>query len=507
VPVLFVVKLFAASGGAASCGPPFSTACLALSPLAGALSVLFCYLIARRWFSDGVAGVAAGLIGIAGPLFLFSAMLTSYSHVYDTLCVSLTIWLSLRALDQPGSRARWAWAGLGVGACALQRISNEMFLLVPALCAFMAWRHRPLLLVEALAISAAASLCGVLPVLAIYKYLYGHYFTFTHGRYFLQLWQAHPWLLLFNPRGGLFMRSPILWLAVAGIYPLARRRELWYLSAPLAALFLLELWLSSAVMDWESSRRLLNTTPLFVLCAAAAIEKLSAWLSTPERLRRALALSAGVFFALPVLGMAYGAPRGQLAKSSNQEMEYGTSVASFWQMIDQGLGDLAIWPAELAFRVRYGLPMSAFQFASTPRYKRNAWTLAWEDRAFNFADPEQRHTLSGFRDARDGVQLVAPRGSFVFAAHWPYATHLIARARSTRPTPLKIGLRELGRGVVWFEPTAQVQGEFASYEYRVPEARWHTGLIELAIEAEPSAELVLSSIQLDDRAQRPPAFD
>jgi hypothetical protein len=507
LPVLELSKLFS-SNYASSCGPPWSTACLALSPLAGALTALFSYLVARRFFSDGVAGVATGLIVIAGPTFLFSTMLASYSHVYDALCVALLVWLSLRALDQPERRARWLLCGLVLGACTLQRISNEMFLLVPGVCAFLAWRHRPLLLLESWALVAVASLAGLLPMLGLYKYLYGHYFTFTHGRYFLQIWQPHPWLLLFNPRGGLFLRSPILWLSVAGAYSLAKRRALWHVTLPLLALLLVELWLSSAAVAWESSRRLLNATPLFVLCAAAAIEKLSGWLATPERLRRALALSVGAFFALPVLGMAFGSPRGEVPKSANQEKTYGTSVASFWHMIDLSVGDLAIWPAEIVFHARYGLPMSAFQFASNPRYQRNVWTLAWQDRTFNFADVEQRRTLTGFRDGRDGAVLSAPRGTFVFAAMWPFATHLVVHAHSARPTPLRIGTRELAHGVRWFESSGPVQGDaLASYEYRIPPGTWHTGLVELVFEADSVSELTIDSLQIDDRAPHLPAFD
>lgn len=493
-PVLRILRVvLGALPPRASCGGIFSTLVLGLSPLMGALAAWLCYRLARRWFPDGIAALAVALVVLAGPVFKIATCLPSYSHTCDALFVAALLVATARAHESPLQRRRWAWAALALAACVVQRLSNAMFALGPlvALTATLSSRRREGLFAAALI--GAATLAALGSYGALYQYLYGSPFVFTHGRYFLQLAHAHPFLLLFDEVQGVFVSAPALWLSVAGLGLALRDRGSRYLLIPLCVVAAIEFYLSSAALDWAPARRMANLSPLGVVLACYFLRYVASWSRLPAR---ALAAAAVVFaspFCLAALGWAWNAPRGHTTGDD----------------LFARLGRLAVLPAELGFSLRYHLPRDRFGDALIPRwYARSFRTLGWYRRDLPFNDARLTHLMNGFAPAAGGVKLTGPRGHLVFAAQWPFATH--ARLRVSGPSGAMVRLGE-GRALGeprWFGDAKPLLPVASNLEFALPPGEFSSGLNEFVFEVtgDDAHAAVLVSLILDDRAQRPPPF-
>ncbi len=476
-----------------SCGGRFSMLVLGLSPIMGALTAWLCYRLARRWFTDAIAALAVALVVLAGPVFKIATCLPSYSHTCDVLFVAALLVATARAEESPLQRRRWAWVALALGACIVQRLSNAMFALVPlvALAVTFSSRRREGLFAGALI--GAATLAALGSFGALYQYLYGSPFVFTHGRYFLQLAHAHPFLLLFDEVQGVFFSAPALWLSVAGLGLALRDRGSRHLLIPLCVIAALEFYLSSAALDWAPARRLANLSPLGVVLACHSLRYVATWSRLPAR---ALAAAAVIFaspFCLAALDWAWNAPRGHTTGDD----------------LFARLGRLAVVPAEVGFDLRYHLPRDRFGDALIPRwYARNFRTLGWYRRDLPFTDPRLTRLMSGVAPAADGVKLTGARGRLVFAVQWPFAT--LARLRASGPSGAMVRLGE-GRALGeprWFGDAKPLLPVASNIDFALPPGEFSSGLHEVVFEitGDDAHAAVLVSLVLDDRAPRPLPF-
>jgi hypothetical protein len=466
-------------------------------------------MVARRVASDGVAALAAAFIAFGSPLLKFGASLPSYSHVYDALCTSALVAASLWAACKPTHWARWTVVGALLTICVLQRPSNALFWLVPVVSPLLRGQGR-----RGYGVAITLATVGVVTGLGIlgglYDYLYGSPFTFTHGPHFLYLGHAHPLLVLFDTEEGLLLFSPATWWAIVGLLCWVRRPKLIALSIPLLVVGVAEFLLSSAALDWAPARRLTNLLPLLVLLAASPLAALAWWLS---RGRHALVM-VGALAVWPTvqssIGYAWGYPRGLVPaeRPLTQEELYGSSVAAYWRLVEVHVGTPSIWPAQLAFRFRYGLPMNEFGEAAFPRwFVRDFRSLRWISREIPLTDPRVRELAVGMAPSPRGLRLLRHSGRIVLGMQWPVVTHVEVRATAAnRRGRLRVGAGRSFRSPQWFGAAVSLREGDAIYEFEVPAGALGSGINEFFVEVvdAPPQDVVLRSLLLDDRRSLEP---
>jgi hypothetical protein len=104
----------------------------------------------------------------------------------------------------------------------------------------------------------------------VWKRLYGQFLTVPQGGGFLVWTRPRIWSILFSTFNGLFSWTPICLLGVLGLFPGIRDPGTRRASCLLLILFLLQLYVNSAVFDWHGSwgfgmRRFMDCLPIFVL--------------------------------------------------------------------------------------------------------------------------------------------------------------------------------------------------------------------------------------------------
>ena len=509
-----------------ACSGPRTSFVLHLAPILGAVSVWLFYRIARRVSPrDGPAALSAALFGLASSLLAYASVLPSYSHVYATFAVTCLVVATLRAWEAGLSPGRWALVGLALTVCILQRSSCVVHAFFPAVLALLAAREAGqargaqgaragvVARLAPLGLVGGGALVGGGLLLAYYRLLYGSVWTQPQGANYVHLGHAHPWLLLLGVHGGLFYTAPATWIAVVGAVQLVRDRRTRVLALAALVPCALEIYVSSLPLDWDGAcsfgaRRLTTLLPFFALFAARPIERLRAWLTLrPARAGVAVGVTAALPLVFSTLGAVWGLPRGRvtLCDTPTQAELYGGGATVAWSLLDE-VGDVAVLPMALAFRLRYGLPMSALQAATQARYVRHYRDLTWVARDLDLRDRSFATLGRGLDFGREGARLVKRRASLVFAAQWPFATKTTLRVKATRAVRLGVAMRSwTGRtvryGSVVLEPGTR------EVELAVPEDGFDSGLQEMVFEVgngDGDAEVVIERISFDDETPRVP---
>jgi hypothetical protein len=275
-----VLTLAARAGGADVAADGFSApyvaaACYA-SWLYGGLGLLIAYDGLRRvgGLADRDAGWAAAALLWATPLLYYMTIAPGFSHAVSVFAVAGLLWLSLWARGR--GAAAWAAVGVAGGLAALVREQDALFLCVPAVVLLgeaVRERRWPAFAARAAAMGAGA-VAAFAPQLLAYRAINGAY---GPSRLVLRKmsWSSPHFLeVLFDPGHGLFVWTPILLLAVAGLLAaLSRRRDA--LAAALVAAFLVQAWINGAVESWSQagafgSRRFVGATAVFAFGLAVA---------------------------------------------------------------------------------------------------------------------------------------------------------------------------------------------------------------------------------------------
>ena len=121
------------------------------------LLILLTYLIARRIAPPWVAGVAALLVAITPPLIEDSEKV-GVDTLMAAMCL-LTVWLSLRAMEQP-TVARAALAGLAAGLAVSSKYNAAPVVLVPVLAVCLSRRWSAGALAAALGLPVVGFVAG-----------------------------------------------------------------------------------------------------------------------------------------------------------------------------------------------------------------------------------------------------------------------------------------------------------------------------------------------------------
>jgi hypothetical protein len=497
-----------------ACHGYLTNATLAVSTVVGALTVWLMYLAARRWAGDGPAALAAALLGLTSPLPAYAVIMPSYSHGYDAFFAALTVLTALRAWERPRSVLRWAVAGACVGIGLLQRPVSVLYGIVPGVLAIQAlWRQPGRLAVAVAALGMPAVALGLVPQVLIYRYLYGTLWAGApHGRFFMQYGHAHPWLLLFAPHGGLFYQCPAIWLAVLGAVMAVRTPGKRLLVAVLFVACCATVWLSAASIDWTGSgtfgaRRLTSMLPLVSLPMGLALVRIGKWLRRrPGRAMVLLGAAVATPLAFTTLGGAYALHTGRMPTDipNSQAVLYGVGDESAWSLLDEHVGDVAVLPAGLFFRLRYGVPMTSLRDATEPIYYRNYRTMEMGPHDVDLMHGHHAHLVTGFEPKDDGMRMVNDRATVVFAAQWPYATSIAVRAHASEPCKLRIG-RGGPFGMRTWYGDFMVGPTESTTPVTIPPGGFDSGIMEIVIEKlSGTGEVTVSWLSFDDTNKYPP---
>jgi hypothetical protein len=228
-------------------------------------------------FGEPATSWSTAALWLGTPLLYYTTLAPGFSHACSLFAVALLLWLSVRARERDGL-LDWALVGLSGGLAGLVREQDVLFLVVPAgLIALAAWTRRAwargLARLAVVGLLAAASF---VPQLLAYRALNGSFGPSRLVTRKMVYWSPHFLEVLFDPGHGLFLWSPLLLLAAAGlVHALARRRDA--ATALLALALVLQVWINGSLESWTQagafgSRRFVSATPVFAWGLASLVE-------------------------------------------------------------------------------------------------------------------------------------------------------------------------------------------------------------------------------------------
>jgi len=290
------------------------------------LGMALTYSACRRRFSRYGAALGTMVAWLAAPLLHYAFREPAYSHVASAFMISLFFWLWWRD-DKAWTPARSLLLGAVIGAAALVRPQNILYLLLPAGELVGKWwsAHRaarakpsqmtsikqgtgspnasPLRVGLQIGLLILIALIVFTPQMATWKLFYGSPFTVPQDVDFQEM-QGHgfiQWLspalgqTLFSSFHGLFTWQPAALLGVVGL-ALFWRRDRWRVTLMLAGIAL-QVYLVASAGDWFGGggfgpRRMDSLTPFLALGLAALVDL------SPRRIWRwATGVVAGLLIA------------------------------------------------------------------------------------------------------------------------------------------------------------------------------------------------------------------
>jgi hypothetical protein len=257
---------------------PYAAAAAYGSAVYGFLGLLLAHdaLVKAGRFGEAAAALAVGALWLGTPVLYYLTLAPAFSHGCSLFAVSLLVWLWLRAVRRDGPVSDWALVGAAGGLAGLVREQDALYLVVPG--AWLAWqairsRDARAGFVRLLAMGGAAVLMFV-PQLLAYRALNGRFGPSTLVTRKLDPLSPHFLQVLADPGHGLFVWSPLLLLAAAGLLWRVFRRD--EIASWLALGLLLQVWINGALDSWTQagafgSRRFVSATPVFAWGLAALV--------------------------------------------------------------------------------------------------------------------------------------------------------------------------------------------------------------------------------------------
>lgn len=199
------------------------------SVLWGLAAIVLSALLARRFVSARLAGLAALAILLASPLPWYMLYQPSWPHAASAFAVAAFVYTWHSGLMTRGTRG-WIALGLLAGLMALVRPQNVVFTLLPAyeLGARLARSRgrggeRPRAVILGALAFAAALVLAFSPQMLAWWSLFGAPLTIPQGADFMR-WGESRWAAtLFSSRAGLFAWTPIVYVAIFGLVVAAWR--------------------------------------------------------------------------------------------------------------------------------------------------------------------------------------------------------------------------------------------------------------------------------------------
>jgi hypothetical protein len=291
---------------------PYVTAVALATAFYGFMALLISFVLARRYVAESWAFLAIVGIWLASSLPIYMYFNPSWSHADSAFSVALFIWYWIRT-RQNRTPLQWLALGALAGLTINVYYVNVVLLLFPLLeslaprpARFAEVAVKPLrssLLKAALFVAALSAM--LLPTFITKKIIYGSYWNFGYTEHWS--WNSPAFFkACFSADHGLFTWTPILILAVAGLFALRKydRR----LANYSIVVFLAYLYIIGCYQNWHGissygSRFFVALTPVFVLGLAALFEYIGHAL--PEKRAAILAWSATGLLVLWNFGLMF----------------------------------------------------------------------------------------------------------------------------------------------------------------------------------------------------------
>ena len=246
--------------------------------LYGFLALIISFVLARRYVAERWAFLATLGIWFASSLPVYMYFNPSWSHAHSAFMVALFLWYWIRTRS---ARTWVQWIVLGMIGGLMMDVYyvNGVLLLLPLFESLQGyWNARkgagkpamaPLFVGNVL--FAIALVVAFLPTLVTKRIIYGSYLT--SGYEHVWFWRS-PWALrlLYSADHGLFSWTPILIVAVVGLFLLRRYDR--DLATYLILVFAAFLFTIGCYQDWDGlssfgNRYFIWLTPIFVVGLAA----------------------------------------------------------------------------------------------------------------------------------------------------------------------------------------------------------------------------------------------
>ena len=240
------------------------------SSLYGCFGLIFIYLFLCCFFSHLLCFVILVCIFFGSALMFYFFHEPTMSHILSVFAVSgfLYFWYitlyNKKLLD-------WLLMGLWGGIAILVRVQDGVVILIPVL-AELAVLFRANALKKSywsgllLFLTVTVLIC--IPQMIVWNVLYGDYITIPQGPGFMNWSTPKIIQVLFSTNHGLLTYTPIMLLAVAGLFLPDTGRHARLVSFVFITVFLVELYINAAVNDWYAgwafgARRFLSCSLLF----------------------------------------------------------------------------------------------------------------------------------------------------------------------------------------------------------------------------------------------------
>jgi len=285
---------------------PYLYACAFGTTLLGFLGLLLVHATAHALTNGWAALGAAVSMWFASGLFVYMYLLPFMSHAHSAFIASAFVWFWWKTYRPAGEtmpfiRTKLQWFLLGVlsGLLFTTYYINPLlwtFVLLDGIEALSWWIRSRMPLrtflrsgsLPVLAWTSGVTL-GVLPHAVIKTVLFG---TPWELGYTEQWFWTSPRLVsvLLSPEHGLWLWTPVVWLACLGFVPLVRKHPALGWRSILT--FLAFWYVVASYQNWHgqssfSNRFFLSLTPLFVIGLASVLDEAQRWL--PRYFRPAMA--------------------------------------------------------------------------------------------------------------------------------------------------------------------------------------------------------------------------
>ena len=305
---------------------PYLVAMAVGTAVYGFLALMISFLLARRYVPERWAFLAVLGIWFGSSLPVYMYFNPSWSHAHSAFAVALFIWYWVRTR---GARTWIQWVILGALGGLMMDVYyvNAVLLLLPLLesiagywAAFQGSGNESFSgLFLKNVIFAATLLAAFLPTLIAKKIIYGSYLNFGYTEHWF--WRSPAFFkVCFSADHGLFSWTPILILAVAGLF-ISRKydRTLAFYSVAVVVAYLYAI---GCYQDWDGlssfgNRFFVSLTPLFVLGLAAFFYRLAqVWQEQRAAILASSATAALILWNLGLIfqwGMHLIPPRGPIS--------------------------------------------------------------------------------------------------------------------------------------------------------------------------------------------------
>jgi hypothetical protein len=281
----------------------------------GFLGLLLATLVARRYVDERWAFLAAVAVWWASSLPVYMYFNPSWSHAHSAFAVALFLWYWHETRGQRRTR-QWCLLALIAGLMLNVYYANATMLLVPAVEAIQQYvgafrepaRGEPSggqLLGKHLLFGAIVVL-SFFPTFITRYVVYGSPFELGYVPLKDWAWRSPFFLaVLFSSNHGLFVWTPVVLLAIAGLFLFWRREP--QVGTPFLASVLAFYVFIACYPDWAGissygNRFFVSLTPLFVLGLSVLLERAAMLFRNP---RAALAAVYGFLGCLILWNLAF----------------------------------------------------------------------------------------------------------------------------------------------------------------------------------------------------------